>query len=246
MRTLWTIAVVALALPLLAGQELPAAPSSSQQQAQEMKFREQLGDLSTPRGPLTAGDRFQIFVQESTSPFTFSAAAASAGLMQASGGARGFAPGWNGAQRRYAAAVADTELDNFFGKFLIPMLAKQDPRYKRNGHESVGSRLFDAVSQVVEIDDEHGEPQFNYSQVLGTAVSATISNAYYPLESRGIRRTGERFGAKLAAGAGANVMREFLPDVKRFLFGRHKVSENQRDALTWRTGTMSYASSSVH
>lgn len=245
MRRLVAITVVALALPwIAAAQELPTAPSTSQQQARETAFREQIDVPPSYSPALTAGDKFQIFVQESASPFTFSAAAASAGLMHADGGARGFAGGWNGAQRRYAAAVADTEIGNFFSKFLIPVLAKQDPRYKRNGHESVGARFFDALSQVVEIDDEHGEPQFNYSQVLGTAVSATISNAYYPLESRGIRRTGERFGAHMAAGAGINVVREFLPDVKRFFLGRH-VPGNERDALTWRTGTMSYAPKSV-
>ena len=116
------------------------------------------------------------------------------------------------------------------------MMARQDPRYKPHGKEGFFSRLFDAASQVVDTVDDDGDPTFNYSQVLGTVVSASIANAYYPPESRGMRRTANRAVNGLGGAAGANVLREFLPDVKRMLF-RRKASQREVEALSWRTGS---------
>jgi hypothetical protein len=220
-----------------AAQELPAAPSATQLQLSQERFRAQVDAPPELPRRLTAGDKFQLFMQHTNSPFTFTAAGVAAGVGQAANTDPGFGQGWRGFRSRYGAALADTESHAFFSKFLIPVLAHQDPRYKRNGREPFAARVLDALSQIVETDDDEGEPQFNYSQVLGTAVSASISNVYYPPSSRGFRRTGYRAVTRLGTEAGMNVVREFLPDLKRAIFGRPKVSEREREALSWRTGT---------
>lgn len=219
-----------------AAPELPAAPSATQYELSQQHFRAALEAPPDPPRRLTANDKFQLFVREANSPFTFAAAGAAAGVGQATDSS-GFGQGWHGYQRRYTAAMADSGTYAFFSKFLIPVLARQDPRFKRNGREPFGARVFSALRQVGTAQTDEGDYQFNYSQVLGTAVSASIANLYYPRQARGFRRTGVRTVTKLATEAGANVVREFLPDVKRAIFGQPKVSEREREALTWRTGT---------
>lgn len=216
---------------------LPSAPSTTQQEVQHQRFLERI-DVAPDAPPrLTAQDKFQIFVADSQSPFTFAAAGLSAGLAQATNTAPGFGQGWSAYGSRYRVALADSESSAFFSKFLIPMLARQDPRFKRNGREAFLPRLFDALSQIAETVDDDGDPAFNYSQVLGTVVSASIANAYYPAQSRGFGRTANRAVHGLGGAAGANVVREFWPDLKRMFIRHRKVSEREVEALSWHTGT---------
>jgi len=215
---------------------LPPAPSSTQQDVQRQRFRARLDVLPGAPQRLTAQDKFQLYVERTNSPFIFAAAGVSASLAQATGSSPGFNRGWAGYSTRYGAALADSQTNAFFTKFLIPMMARQDPRFKRKGREGFLPRLFGAASQVVNTIDDDGDPAFNYSQVLGTVVSASIANAYYPPESRGMRRTANRAVNGLGGAAGANVLREFWPDVKRMLFHR-KVSQREVEALSWSTGS---------
>lgn len=216
---------------------LPAAPSTTQQQVQHERFLERIDVAPDLQPRLSAQDKFQIFVADSQSPFTFAAAGFSAGLAQATNSTPGFGQGWSAYGSRYRVALADSESSAFFSKFLIPMLARQDPRFKRNGREAFLPRLFDALSQIAETVDDDGDPQFNYSQVLGTVLSASIANAYYPAQSRGFGRTANRAVHGLGGAAGANVLREFWPDVKRMLFRHRKVNEREIEALSWHSGS---------
>jgi hypothetical protein len=221
---------------------LPSAPSTTQQEVQRQRFVERVDQL--PDRPqrlgaerLSTEDKFNLFIEESSSPFTFTAAGVSAGLGQATGSDPGFGDGWRAYQKRYGVALADSETSAFFSKFLIPVLAHQDPRYKRNGREPFFSRLFDAMSQVVNTVDDDGDPTFNYSQVLGTVVSSSISNLYSPVQSRGMRHTANRAVNGLGGAAGANVFREFWPDIKHMFIRHPKASERETEALTWHTGS---------
>src|SRR3954470_14325906 len=215
---------------------LPAAPSTTQQDIERQRFRSAIDMVPGEPQHLTTQEKFNLYVQQTYSPFTFAAAGVSAGLSQA-GNSPGFNQGWAGYGKRYGAALADSETSAFFTKFLIPVMARQDPGFKRNGREPFLSRLWDAASQVVDTVDDDGDPTFNYSQVLGTVVSASIANAYYPPESRGMRRTANRAVNGLGGAAGANVLREFWPDIKRVFIRHHKVSGREIEALTWRTGS---------
>jgi len=199
-----------------------------------LESRLEVAPVERPR--LTVEDKFHLFVAESHSPLTYATAGVSAGFMQATDPNAGFNRGWAGYSHRYGAALADSETSAFFTKFLIPVLAHQDPRYKRNGREPFLTRLFDAASQVVNTIDDDGDPTFNYSQVLGTVVSASIANAYYPAESRGMLRTANRAMNGLGGAAGANVLKEFWPDIKH-MFVPRKVSRQEVEALRWRTGS---------
>jgi len=214
---------------------LPVAPSATQYELSQQRFRAAVEAPPDPPRRLTLQDKFQLFVRQANSPFTFAAAGVAAGVGQATD-SPGFGPGWRGFQRRYTRGVTDSTSHAFFSKFLIPVLARQDPRFRRNGRESFRARVFSALRQVGTAQTDEGDFEFNYSQVVGSAVSATIANLYYPRRSRGLRRTSYRTVTMLGTEAGANLVREFLPDLKRVFLGGPKVSEREREALSWRTG----------
>lgn len=228
MRELVAIVVFAVALPL-AAQELPSAPSATKQQAEEQAFQAQMDAPPTLSQRLTAGDKSQVFMQDSVSPFTFSAAAASAGLTQAGGGAR--------ALQGSNAATASAKT-GFVRKVVSSVLGRPVPGAQGSEKRTFGARVAGALSQLADIDDEPDTTQPGYSQYLGMAVSNMVASAYTPLDGHGIRHARGGFGAHLGAGG-------FLPSVKRLFLGQ-KVLERQRDALTWRTGSMAQSPGSVH
>jgi len=61
---------------------------------------------------------------------------------------------------------------------------------------------------------DSGGTRFNFSEVLGNGVMASLGNAYYPA-NRGFGDTMERMGMQVGTDAFSNVLKEFWPDVKR-------------------------------
>jgi hypothetical protein len=68
---------------------------------------------------------------------------------------------------------------------------------------------------------DSGTATFNWSNVVGTAMSAGLSNAYYPPASRAAAATLGNWGTTVAGSGLANLMPEFLPDFKRWLKRHH-------------------------
>src|SRR5260370_542290 len=68
---------------------------------------------------------------------------------------------------------------------------------------------------------EVGEGTFNWSNVVGTAMSAGLSNAYYPPASRTAGAALSNWGTSVAGSGLANLLPEFLPDFKRWLKRHH-------------------------
>lgn len=226
------VAVTAAAQVREADAPLPDAPSAKvAEAASRLEVAQSVADpeqdsfrsrvvFHRERPGLTSEDKFHLFVKQGYSPYLFASAGLAAGVAQATGGTPGFGAGWGAYGKRYGAAVADAESGAFFKKFLLPVLFRQDPRYKRSRDEGFRKRLFHALSRLVETETDTGAQTFNSSQVLGTAISAGLSNAYYPQESRGFGRTGQRAMNSMAADAGANILKEFWPDIRDKLFGR--------------------------
>ena len=173
--------------------------------------------------PLTAQEKFDIFWRSTYSPYTFLSAAFDAGWAEASGDSRQYGWGPQGFGKRYGAALADSESGIFFGRFLFPVLYKQDPRYFRKGKGGVLHRFLYATSRVVITREDDGRDAANMSNLLGTLSASTLSNAYYPADKRGVRRTFIRSSNGLASEAETNLFREFWPDIRdRFLPRRIK------------------------
>lgn len=133
---------------------------------------------------------------------------------------------WPAYPERYGAAVGDIVSQNFFGDFLLASAFHEDTRYVRRGStHKLLSRIAYAVSRSVITRTDAGAATFNWSNVLGTGMSAALSNAYYPPESRRPGVAATNYGTSLAGSGFANLLPEFWPDfhgwIKRMFRLRH-------------------------
>jgi len=133
---------------------------------------------------------------------------------------------WPAYPERFGSAVGDIVSQNFFSDFLLASALHEDTRYiRRSPAHRLWSRVAYAVSRSVVVRTDLGEATFNCSNVVGTAMSAALSNAYYPAASRTVSATAVNWGTSVAGSGLANLMPEFWPDfhawIKRHLRSGH-------------------------
>jgi len=160
-------------------------------------------------------DRFLLFLEGSTDPVNVISTAFNAGIDHASNRDNTFGQGVTGYGRRYGANLADSATSAFLKDFAYPAIFFQDPRYYRLGRGSVGKRLLHAAAHLFVAQSKDGTRTFNYSEWLGTASSAALSNIYHPGNQHGTGDTARRVGYSFAFDIGYDVLREFWPEISR-------------------------------
>jgi hypothetical protein len=164
----------------------------------------------TPRGKLA------IAWGDATDRAIFFQTAFISGIGQATNGNPSFGQGIEGYARRFGTTYADFAIENVMTEGVFPGLLHQDPRYFRRREGTGRSRLGYAMSRLFITRTDSGRNQFNYSEVVGSATSLAISNAYYP-DSRSVGNNMGRYAVQLGFDAASNVLKEFWPDLKRKL-----------------------------
>jgi hypothetical protein len=171
--------------------------------------------------PITAKQKFTIGAKDSFDYPLLLLAGVFAGLGQLTNENPAFGQGLAGYGRRLGTAYADQAIGNMMTEAIYPSLLREDPRYFRRGHGSVGSRTWYALTRVMVTRTDSGGTRFNFSEWAGNATAAAISNAYYPDN----RRAGANV-AKLCEMVGTDaisqVLKEFWPDIKHKLFHHHE------------------------
>jgi hypothetical protein len=162
-------------------------------------------------------DKFVLFVQDSTDMVTFLGSGFSAGLDQAENADHTFGQGAQGYGKRFGAEFADRASSRFFRDFAYPWMFSEDPRYYRLGEGHAGTRLLHAAEHAVVAHRDSGKPMFNFSVWLGTASSVVLSNTYHPDNQRGFASAAQRVAFSILQGMGADVLREFWPQISRKL-----------------------------
>ncbi len=174
--------------------------------------------------PPSLSEKWKFFVDETVTPLTLVAASldATASQLTRSAPLYGKHPWKRGAfPKRFAATVTDDITQNFFADFLLASAFHQDTRYYRMGPtRKLWPRIGYAISRAVITRTDAGDPTFNSANVLGCAMSAGLSNAYYPPVSRTTRDSLTNWGTNVAGAGLTNLAPEFGPDVARF-FKRH-------------------------
>ena len=129
----------------------------------------------------------------------------------------GYGRGWGGYGKCLGSMELEANTSSFLGDFLLPSLLHQDPRYFRLGRASVGVRVFYAVSRVFITHSDDGHWVFYSSALTGSAISAGLSNLYYPKSEVGWRPSLSRAGVDLGNTALYNLAAEFWPDIDNAL-----------------------------
>jgi hypothetical protein len=163
---------------------------------------------------ISAKTKFLLSAKTMTDPVTVSFLGAIALMGQARNSDSTYGQGLQGYAKRYATVYADTGIGTLMTTSVFPTLLHQDPRYFQLGTGSKLHRLVYSVSRIVLTRSDSGEPQFNYSEVLGNAAAAGIANTYHPANQRTVGNTVGVWGNQIMLNALCNVAKEFWPDIR--------------------------------
>jgi hypothetical protein len=171
--------------------------------------------------PLSAKSKFKLAAKTMSDPVTISFLGTLALLGQARNTDSSYGQELQGYAKRYGKLYADTGIGTLMTTSVFPTLLHQDPRYFQLGTGRKWHRLWYSASQIFVTRSDSGETQFNYSEVVGNAVAAGISNTYRPQNQRTLGNTLNVWGTDILLNSLCNVAKEFWPDVRRKL-RRHK------------------------
>jgi hypothetical protein len=165
--------------------------------------------------PLTTRQKFDVFLHSTYSPSTF----LDAGIDVVADRVKGrqdpeYETGMMGWGQHYGIALATSETNVFFERFLFPALLKQDPRYYRNPDLPFFKRALYSMSRVIITRSDSGGQTINASRILGGAATRALSDLYVPGQSQGMRPISNTVSFDLLRDAGMNLLHEFWPDLR--------------------------------
>jgi hypothetical protein len=123
--------------------------------------------------------------------------------------------GFAGYGRYYWRTFADGVSGTFFTEAIIPALTHEDPRYYTLGQGGFFRRTGYAISRAFVGKTDSGDTRFNTSEVVGNALEAGLSNAYYPPEERGFSQTTLNWGTQMESAVLNHIVQEFWPDIRK-------------------------------
>lgn len=177
-------------------------------------------DGSIPFAPISSRRKFYIASKDSFDYPVFYIGAVFAGLYQLEDQTPSYGQGVKGYAKRYGAAIADQSIGNVLTEGVFPVLLHEDTRYFRKGEGRKWGRLGYAATRVIIGRTDKGTWDFNYSEWLGNASSAAISNLYYGEDTRTASANVSKLLVAVGTDAFSNVLKEFWPDVKRRWFNK--------------------------
>jgi hypothetical protein len=204
---------------------LPAAPVPSEIALKNNRLFYVLANYSTVEkqdqfGTLSAKTKFKLSVKTMSDPITVSFLGVIALMGQANNTEPSYGQGLKGYSKRYATTFADTGIGTLMTTSVFPTLLHQDPRYFQLGTGSKWHRMKYSVSRIFATRADSGKMQFNYSEIVGNAVAAGISNTYHPEYQRTFGNTMSVWGTDILLNTICNVAKEFGPDIRRKIHNR--------------------------
>jgi hypothetical protein len=215
------------ALPIYAQQQSPAnsdalalAPLQEQISLKNDRLFYVLANYTTVEnldkfGTLSANTKFKLSAKTMSDPITISFIGMIALIGQARNSDPSYGQGFQGYGKRYGTFFADTGIGTLMTTSVFPTLLHQDPRYFQLGTGSTWHRAIYSVSRIFVTRTDGGELQFNYSEIVGNAVAAGISNTYHPQNQRTLGKTLSVWGTSIMLNTACNVAKEFWPDIRR-------------------------------
>lgn len=171
--------------------------------------------------PLTTGQKFRVVVRSSFDYVEFPWYGFLAGLSQAENSEPGYGQGAAGYGKRYGAAFADGTIENFITSAALPSLLHQDPRFFQEPEGGFWHRTRYAISRIFVTRTDSGGSQINYSEIVGSALAASISTySYHPRADKTVSNTLSVWGTQVGYDTLTYVVKEFWPDVRRKI--RHR------------------------
>jgi hypothetical protein len=171
--------------------------------------------LNSASSPFTAKQKFILAEKNIRDPYNLLTIGGEAAISIGSDPHTSYGPGIPGFAKYVGVSFTQDMTGQFFGTFLIPSLAHQDPRYRRMPNLPVKRRLLHVFDAVLIAESDEGSPMFNYATVFGTIGTSALGNLYVPGRKTSWGASAERVAVALATDPIGNVIAEFLPDVAR-------------------------------
>ncbi|HZP04414.1 MAG TPA: hypothetical protein VFB43_05895 [Terracidiphilus sp.] len=124
-----------------------------------------------------------------------------------------YGPGFAGWGKYMGVSFTQDMVGEFFGTFLIPSIAHEDPHYHRLPSASVKRRILHAAYQIAWTQGDDGKGMLNYSDLVGFAVEDAVNDLYVPGQQTNLHASVRRYGITLALAPIDNYITEFLPDI---------------------------------
>ena len=189
--------------------------------------------------PLSTKEKFAVVTKGSFDYVQYPWYAFLSGISQAEDSEPGYGQGAAGYGKRFGAAFADGTIENYFTGAILPSLLHQDPRYFQSGKGSFWRRTWYSMSRNIVTRTDSGGEQFNYSEVVGGALSAAISTyTYHPKSQlvttttpgvlrfipsdRTLTNTAKVWATQYGYDTLTLVVKEFWPDIRRKISHKHR------------------------
>jgi hypothetical protein len=167
--------------------------------------------------PLTSKQKGYLAIHNLTTPSNLLTIVALSGFTIAVDSHSAYGPGWRGFGKNTGVSLLQDMTGEFFGAYLIPSLAHQDPRYYRMPKATIPRRIAHAISHTFVANSDSGNVMPNYANLLGYPISAELSNLYVPGIHSDAASTMTRIATGLATDPANNLITEFLPDVAKHI-----------------------------
>jgi hypothetical protein len=166
--------------------------------------------------PLSTGAKFKVCARSSFDYIEYPVYGMLAGISLTENSEPGYGRGGAGYGKRYGAAFADGTIEGFMTGAILPSILRQDPRYYQLGKGGFWRRTRYAISYIFIARADSGRIQFNASEIVGSALSAGISNySYHPSDQRTVRNSLSVWGTQVGYDTISIVFNEFWPDIHR-------------------------------
>ena len=187
--------------------------------------------------PLTSRQKFAVVTRGAFDKVQLPWFGILSAISQAEDSEPGLGQGWGSYGKRFATTAADGTIENFMVGAVFPSLLHQDPRFFQSENGSLLHRAGYAASRIFVTRTDSGRAQFNYSEIVGSAVSASISTfSYHPRSTylsrptnprvfipsdRTLPNTAKVWGTQVGYDTFTIVLKELWPDIHRKV---HKAS----------------------
>jgi hypothetical protein len=165
--------------------------------------------------PMTPKEKAWLAMRNVGDPFNAATIAASSAIAIGVNSHSVYGPGLIGFGKLVGVNLTQDITGEFFGTFLIPSIAHQDPHYHRMPAATVKRRIAHCLYQVVWTQGDDGKGMVNYADLGGFAIDDAIGNLYIPGRETNVPSSARRYGATLATAPIDNFITEFVPDIAR-------------------------------
>ena len=164
---------------------------------------------------MTPNQKAYLAFRDLVDPFNAATIVATSAYTIATDSHTAFGPGAKGIGYLSGITYVQDATGEFFGTWLVPSLAHEDPHYHRMPEASIARRALHSISRTVIAQSDQGNAMPNYATLLFYPITAEIANLYVP----GVQTNGQATAARILTGYATdpigNLITEFLPDVAK-------------------------------